>query len=515
MIIEINPPENIDSVTWSPEYQLPGYGAPAKSNKPYMVTQTMDFNLTSINRIVGSTADDIGLVDGLQVSGDPNVLARNKKKWILGRNENHFTDPATLAATVYNQNDKDTIIFAQFQEDCQCATGFSEIVEASFRKMFEWYRDNQGGTIQNTHIHGDYFMGNYGWGTDSHMGIGQTMSELAMSSATEAQKVIYHDPNPGNNNTLNEQGYYYRFNGFDYRHRMCGGYQDGIAAQSQGKGVFNQIFNLERQYIARNDRRVMTFSWGQLEGINTKIEAINNFQSLPLTSPNGRIVRRGFCESSYDLFFSQIMMALVIGDGAVVWNTRGLYGLNPNCFGLPYGYTGPSDIVKWGDDGSNTLVNWDPNISGQHQRICSSGEAQFALPAAPRENAGYAAHYIYSQVWDHCDGNLIYPNYSFVRNGVNKTGYYNGNAPVTGTAGAEVSRLNLSNIGQNNVVKKYFNNIKTVSLVGRGKNDTSKRVAFLQDLDAGFAGTTVWTINEYGGPYVFTTYGTSMHVFKF
>jgi len=512
MITEIKAPANIHSVVWYPEYQLPGFGVPVKSNKPYMVTQTT--STVSFDRIVGATPDDTGLVSGLQVSGDPNVLARNKKKWILGRNESKSTDPNTVASSVYGQNDKDTIIFAQFQEDCQCATGFGEVVEAAFRKMFEYYRDNQGGTIDNTHIHGDYFMNNYGWGTDSNMGIGQTMSELAMSSATEAQKIIYHEPNSGNGFTANEQGYYYRFNGFDYRHRMCTGYQDGVAAQANAEGIFNQIFNLERQYIARSDRRVITFAWGQLEGVNSKIEAINNFGALPLQSPDGEIIRRGFCESSFDLFFTQATLSLLIADGEVVWNTRGDYGLDPNCFGLPYGFTPPDSTVRWKPAGGSE-VDWNPSDGSQHPRTCSSGQPQFALPAAPRENAGYAAHYIYSQIWQYCDGDLIYPNYSFIRNGVSKTGYYNGNAPVTGTLGNQVSRYGKANIGQNNVVKKFFNGINTICFAGRGQADTSKRVVFLQDFDCAPTNNTVWTINEYGGPYTFTTTGSSMHIFTF
>lgn len=506
-------PAGVSRVAWGCDYQRTNNWV--SHNKKCMITK-WEANV-SLNDLIGANSTSHKLVDGLQYVYSELDSIDKSLVWKLGRGFNGMTssDVNSVASGLYAGTNRNTPIFAQIQEDRQTGSGFGEVVEPVFRRVFELQQANESGTtIDNSEIYGDYFEALNGFGTTSSLSaLGGTKAILAMSSSAEAQNVIYHEPNSGNGFTDREQGYYYRFNAFDYRHRQANGYFDGIGRFSAAKISYEQIFDLERQYIAMSNRKIATFGWHSFEGVNAIIEKEMGRNALHFESPNGDILRLGFREGSFEMAKAHVFFGLLIGDRYIMWHDNGrINTASTTCWGRPYESESNPDRIHWRPNNGG-ITNWQSGNSSQPQPVCSTGQAGFPVSCAPNFNGAFAGHYLYGRIWDYANANLTYPTFSYVENGVSKTGYFDGNTPQTGTLGAKVSRFGVANIGQHNIVNQYVNGKKPIVMYGEG-TDSAKKCIIVKNPNAGYQGSTVYSFPDIGGGITITHRGSGLGVYR-
>lgn len=364
-----------------------------------------------------------------------------------------FKSVNEIAENFYNFGvRKGTSVFAELVEN-----GIQgDKVEQIFQRLFQLMQEREGVTdVNQTSIYRDYYSGLYGYTTDKgFIASGETLNSLRgyMQSESAARGA---------------SGYY--LNGaYNYSHRMVGGYIDGIRLTYKGTTIYNMIYNIEKCFMAMNNRKVAVFGWGALEGVSGYIEARATKQRLRFQDKGGHLIRTVRPAGSFKLIEAQAAFAVLIGNEYIMWNDPAQYGLSLNCFGVSH-IGGPDPGKDFWQPFGGSIVQYQPGNPSMPQPNCSSGMSHYSDANAPFYNGAFSGVYKVSQIMNRINNGLRYAPFSYNENGVEKTGYYNGNTPTAGSLGhGEVSRWGVSNYNQAVIAEQYFNGQRPIVMEGTG-----------------------------------------------
>ena len=512
-ITEQKNPSNL-RMDWGPTYQR-DFNLVVDHPKRYMPNAWLDGQ--PLQKIVG-LKDPIsgtnpsnyvykpGLVQGLQ-NGDRIELANGAygygHVWNNARTYNFNDSEENQAAALYYANRHPSLVVAQLMEDSNIHSGPTDPagqvqrmlkVERIFKRIADQLANDGISAAQNWLIQ-DYFAGNYGWDTWSLLkNIGYELGLIGLSSELEARKVLYSDNG-------RQQSYYYTGQagqppGFTYRQRMAPGYPEGFGTQGDGKAPYEKIYGIERQYVAMPDRKVAVYGHNIFEGLNYGvIEKGGAWVRFPYRNPSGDVIRLTVIPGSWNMMRTQVMISLCLADAYPVWGAGERVGTDDTKFDYAYN-GGPADWKNRWDDGSGNVVQFNNNNPSQ-PKVAAAGTRVFPGEPEVGENASWAAHYIYGQIWDRQTGSLRYPSFSYkVNEGSTQNGYYNGTTPVSGVLGTEVSRYGVQNVGQNNIAHSFFNGQLPIVWEGRTQGNNNRRVYHVLNIKAGLTAKTTYLLPD-------------------
>lgn len=417
-------------------------------------------------------------------SGDENRTLSGGRFQVV-----YFGSPEQEAYKLYEGCGRKGAIICS--EICENGVPF-DTVERIYRHIYELQVERDGVTSPNdTTIVSDYFAHLYGYGTE--FGWVQTADEKRelLSSPEQARKPSIKDG----------PSLYYANKAYEYRHRLIGGYLDGVGRLFNGKRIYDHIATMEKQYIAMPDRKVLTFGWTGLEGVDSYFEGHATWQRLPLA--NGDLIRLARFEGSFELLKYETFSSLLVGDYYVSWNDNAPYETNINGFGLAQ-MGGAADWKNLWEPFGGKRVQYDPNDPMQPK--AEVGKGSWGDGVAPGHNGGFVGAWLLSQIKDRIDQSLRFPVFSYSINGKSYSGYFDGDKPVNGSLGnSEVSRFGVSNPGQCNIVNQEEHK-KPIVLLGEGHGG---RCLIVINPHAGLAETTTYKVREnhvytvsHTGPYL-------------
>jgi hypothetical protein len=375
-----------------------------------------------------------------------------------------------------------------------CENGIPyEFVEPIYRRLYELQVARDGVTGPNdTDLIADYFSHLYGYGT-----------ELGYWTKFAERRELFANPEVARKSTLDgEPSQYYAKRAYEYRHRIVGGYLDGMSRVLDGLRLYRHIANLERQYIAMPDRRVATFGWTAFEGVDSRIERNATWQRLPMKG--GDLLRVSRMEGSFEQLKFEAFISLLIGDYYISWNDNAMLGTNIERFGLAHiGGAAPSKNA-WQPVGGE-IVQYDPD-NPAHPRSAEGEGPGWSDGAAPGHNGGFVGAWLLSQIRDRIDRSLCYAAFRYSVSGEEQPGYCDGSEPIKGALGnAEVSRFGRGNAGQANIVNQEEHR-KPIVLFGEGSKGCC---AIVLNPFAGLTGTTTYRLGagkghvvQHTGPYL-------------
>lgn len=407
----------------------------------------------------------------------------------------YFRSVNDIANNVYNYGvRKSTPLYAEMAEN-----GIPyDAVEKIFKRVYELMVEREGVTSPNqTEIYQDYFGHLSGYGTDKQLLYGtesEHIATFASVSAARGSSLYYKDQGWGA--------------AYTYRNRFVNGYFDGIRQLYGGANIYNTIANIERNYIAMEDRKVGVFGWGDFEGVSGGIESYATDQRLPL--PGGDLIRTSRPTGSFSMLQSQAFWSELIGNNFTMWNDGTQYSTDITCW--DYAHIGGADPIKtqWQPTGGDATI-YDANNPSHPKRdpnlACG---APWSDSAAPGHNGAFAGTWLYSQIKNRTT-ELYYANFSYTKGGVNTTGYASGNAPVTGAKGnASVSRINNGNAGQHNIIKQWFAK-KPIVMEGNGSEG---RVVIIQNPFADIMETIIYNVTVNGQVQSISHKGPNLGVYN-
>lgn len=364
-----------------------------------------------------------------------------------------FKSVNEIAENFYNFGvRKGTTVFSELVENG--IPGSS--VEQIYQRLYQLMQEREGVTnVNQTSIYADYFDGLYGYGIGKgFIASGETLNSLRSYMVSES--------------TARGSSGYYLNGAFNYRHRMVGGYLDGIRLTFKGTTIYNMIYNIEKCFMGMNDRKVAVFGWGALEGVDGYIESRATRQRLRFQDKGGHLIRTVRPAGSFKLVEAQAAFAVLIGNEYVMWNDPGQYGTILTCFGVSHiGGADPSKDYWQPFNGS--VVQYNAGNPSHPQSSCPPDMPHYSDANAPFYNGAFSGVYKVSQIMNRINLGLRYAPFSYNENGVEKTGYYNGNTPTPGSLGhGEVSRWGVSNYNQAVSAEQYFNGQRPIVMEGTG-----------------------------------------------
>jgi hypothetical protein len=384
-----------------------------------------------------------------------------------------------------------TVTTAEF---CENGVPFRD-VERIYQRIYQLQVEREGvASVSESNLVSDYFANLYGWGTDMSPHQSFDAKRQLFSSAENARKSKI-DEAPSS---------YYTDRAYEYRHRFVGGYLDGIARLLDASRIYYHIANLERQYIAMADRKVLTFSWPAFEGVNCVVERSATEQRLPFQ--NGDLIRTSRPYGSFEQLKFEAFFSLLIGDYFVLWDDNAFYGNDASNFGLAH-IGGPADWKNQWQPRGGQMVQY--NAAEPTHPKSSGGPYQWSDSAAPGHNGAFCGAWLLSQIKNCINQTLEYAVFSYTAQSTLHSGYYNGNEPVKGEKGdAEISRLGQANAGQFNIINQEEHR-KPIVLVGSG---TAGKIAIILYPFAGLTETVSYQI-VHGGTRVIQHTGPALGVY--
>jgi|GEM_PF-4915020 len=491
---------------WFSSFQL--YDAlVVNHNKRYMITKRVqDIPLSKIVGVPGSP----GLTNGIQAQYEDvnNGVIPYDKTWTNARAYNFDDSVDNLALSVFYGNRHPSIVFAQLMEDSNIhgssnpdqASRYAKC-EAILARVAQLLLENDGVSVENNWIIADYFCGIYGWATNAQMDdIGYLTAVAQVQSVAEARKTNR------NNEGVYTTNNYEQYGGYNYRHRILPGYIEGLGTQFQGRGLYSAVYNIERNYIQRNNRKCICYANGTVEGLTLPgTDRSGVWQRFPVRDAGGDLIRLSSIEGNYDLLKAYALIHLLMTEGYVIWDDNGKFGLNDKRFDVAY-YGGAEPWKnKWQPDGG-PITQYQPGAPGHP--ISQNTGGQFAGNPASHNNGSWAGNYIYGQIWDRTTTSLKWATFNYNENGNQRSGYYNGDTPEMGVLGTgEVSRYGVSNYASANAARQFYEGMRPMLWKGTGPAGS---VYVGLNIHAGFAGTT--TYNTPDGS--FTHKGNGIFAFK-
>lgn len=342
----------------------------------------------------------------------------------------------------------------------------------------------------------DYFAGLNGYGTDLDTKKPADIRRL-FSSADSAK---YNKVDGG------YVSYYYQNKCYEYRNRFVNGYLTGVA-ELNGRSWFH-IANLEKQFIAMPDVKVLVYGTNGFEGINSEMERQGAWTRLPFEK--GDIIRLAQGEASFEQIKFEVLVGRILGNYHVSWHDNGLFGKYAANWNTSW-YGGSADWkTQYNPKGTDQYINWNANDASQVQPDRSLGTAMFNPTIATGGNGGFAGALLYDKIADRLDKSVRWPAFSYSDNTGSHTGYYNGNEPVKGVSGSEYSRYGVSNPKQHNIANQ-FEYKKPIVMFCEG---SAGAAAIVLDPNVGINERRTYTITE-GKTYTFTHTGPAVGVYTF
>jgi len=148
-------------------------------------------------------------------------------------------------------------------EMCENGIPFDKVEE-----IFKFSAKRFGTPANQQSYIADYFAGLNGWGTDLGTRTPSDIRQL-MSGVDAAKK----------NRIGDIVSYYYQNKAYEYRNRFANGYLTGVS-ELNGRPWFH-IANLEKQFIAMPDIKVLVYGTNGFEGINSEMERNGCWTRLP------------------------------------------------------------------------------------------------------------------------------------------------------------------------------------------------------------------------------------------
>jgi hypothetical protein len=344
-------------------------------------------------------------------------------------------------------------------------TVFSELVENGipydktqqvYQRLFQLMQEREGVVdVNETSIYQDYYSGLFGGSTDKgFIASGETLNTLRsyMQSQSAARGASG----------------YYSASSFNFQHRMVGGYLDGIRLTYKGTTIYNMIYNIEKCFMAMNNRKVAVFGWGALEGVSGYIEARATKQRLRFQNKGGHLIRTVRPTGSFKLVEAQAAFAVLLGNEYIMWNDPGQYGISLSCFDVSH-IGGPDPSKDFWQPFNGNIVQYQPGNPTMPQPDCAGDPGVYSDANAPFYNGAFSGVYKVSQIMNRVNLGLRYAPFSYNENGIEKSGYYNGNTPTAGSLGnGQISRWGVSNYGQAVIAEQYFNGQRPIVIEGTG-----------------------------------------------
>jgi hypothetical protein len=381
-------------------------------------------------------------------------------------------------------------------EICENGIPF-EYVERIYKRVYELQVERDGvKDVLDTNLIADYFAGMYGYGTDAMAQFSSYSERRALLSSPDLAKKA----KPNENESL-----YYSNRAYEYRHRLVSGYLDGVSRLLDATRIYGHIANLEKQYIAMDDRKVLTFGWVGFEGVQSEVEKNATDQRLPLKG--GDLIRTSRPEASFEQLKYEAFFSLLIGDFYTLWDDGGIYGTDINNFGLAH-IGGASAWKNQWQPTNGEMAQYDPANPTHPQPI--GGQYHWSDSAAPGHNGAFCGAWLLSQAKDLFDKSLSYAKFSYSINNASQPGYFDGSEPVKGLSGtSEVSRFGVANPGQCNIINQEEHR-KPIVLVGRG---TKGKVAIIIHPHAGLTERVTYRIDD-GKLHVIQNTGPAVGLYR-
>ncbi len=347
----------------------------------------------------------------------------------------------------------------------------------------------------DTELYTDYFEGLNGYSTDVSFG-STTLNNNDLRNILNSESSARGTSN------------YYSTGAFVYRNKFVGGYFDGIRIMFNGAGVFSQIFNIERAFMALSTRKVSIFGWGSFEGIGQAIDG-SKWQRLPLTG--GDIIRINRAEGSYTMTETQAFLTLFLANTYVMWNDGEMYGTDINCWSKgSVGGEAPWK-TRWQPTGG-AEVEYDENNPSHPKKVCQPGGSRWSDSAADNLNGAYSGVYLYDQIKNRCNTIIKYATFSYADNSGNHTGYISSNSPIQGSKGdGSVSGFNNSNYGQSTIVDIWE---KKGPIIYDASGTGGNCIAIL-NLYAGLTESVTYTITTNSGVQTITHIGPELGIYTY
>ncbi|MFH2042348.1 MAG: DMT family transporter [Acidobacteriota bacterium] len=215
----------------------------------------------------------------------------------------------------------DFIAFAQLQED-----GFSPSdSELTLQLAYERLRSTLGVTSPaQTGIVADYWDGLRGCSIDALFP--KTVTEPNLATIYQRLREGMADQSAARKRWRWEQEWttqdsdYFSGGFYQYRNWYVGGYLNGLKFTSAGRRAYELIYNLERRYLAIEDRTVQVFAWDSFEGIDTPVYSNGVWPLLTFENPPGSIARVGLVQVPHSIMKEEAFFTLLLVD-AVMWMT--------------------------------------------------------------------------------------------------------------------------------------------------------------------------------------------------
>jgi len=553
---EIRPPSDVWGSTWYDDYQLTPYTINTNSPKKFGITKrveqlTPDQVLTQathlqmaygdVNHIVsydktwsnlrayqramiyvpytgtlvaGATTyaeadsdvredDIIGIHSGAEFNTDGisvsfKILRQGRLQAIITNNSGQTkTISGNAKCQIFDSIDKQVSLISYISsghivmsEMCENGIPF-DIVEEIFKRS-----SSRFGLPKNHSYISDYFANINNWGTD-----------LATKKPSEIRKLFSSVDSARYNQIDGSISYYYQNKAYLYRNRFANGYLTGVSELTDR--VWFHTANLEKQFIAMPDIKVLVYGTNMFEGINSEMERNGVWTRLPFEK--GDVVRLAQGEASFEQIKFEVLIGRILANYHISWHDNGFFGKYAANWNTAW-YGGPA-LWKtlYNPKGTDKYFDYNINDPSQIQPDKSLGIAAFNPSIATGGNGGFAGALLFDQIEDRLDKSIRWPVFSYSDNSGYHTGYYNGVNPVMGEKGAEYSRYGLSNPRQHNIANQ-FEFRKPIIMFCEGKAGIA---VFVVDPTVGLTEKRTYEIKENGRTFSFTHTGPAVGVYKF
>lgn len=328
------------------------------------------------------------------------------------------------------------IVISQVKEDS--ATWAQS--EQTDQKMYARYVSNLGVTNPNqVPLYGDYFQAVEGASVGEYWNTTRARRKAQLASESNARKIYAHQPEP-------VSGYYSR-ELWKHRGRLVEGYMDSYVYVRNGNFLHRQIFSIEKAHIGKADARTASMGWQRMEGIFSTLTTHGVYYRLKQTE--GDILLKTRASLSFESVKCQGIITLLLSSSFFLWHENSPMVKNPKA--IPYNHD-----TRFQPTAGGSIVNYVPGTSGQP---AFESDAKGRLPEAPQtgDAGAYVAGYMYAKISSESDRvsiSIRYAKFTYkVNGGSAQNGYSGGATPVNGSLGnAEVSRMNVANPGQDNIV---------------------------------------------------------------
>ncbi len=491
-------PYDLQRVSWLPHYQVLPHDLKLPPGKGFGITRLLwDIPLEQIYRKVTHIQYCYGELD----------LVPAHKKWKTKQALDHSGNLASNEWLIADHPmDRDFITSAEMDENFGVrgikdhAERAQLVLEGIYRRM----EKELGVTSPDqTRLYDDYFGALEGYDNSVSFLWGFNADHMAQGLADpQMARRQYRD------GAWRDESRYFSAGAVNYRNWLQGGYLDSYAVSPEAIRIYNEIYNFERKFMAAPDRRVLKFGWSNAEGVNSNMYRSGTKSRLRF--PNGDIIRQVEVAWPFHMMLNESFWALLLANDYVLWHSSIRLVQDPHAFGDSW--AAGAGKTQWQPTGGKR-VDYNPE-DPSHPRRVHSPKGQFPSNPHMGESGAFSGAWLVGQITavsDRTSKTIEYASFSYSLNGGKpQPGYPDSNAPKEGALGtAQLSRYNLANPGQANIVAMYVAK-KPICLYTEGADGAA---AIYHNVYCGFTDQNDVTITTPRGPRTFKVTGNDLHVF--